>query len=170
MKGHADTSSTAHANADNLLKIDTMSSPFLSELSAPEPLQTIEEDELPLSYYATQSATLISWIWICHANTDDPTQRQSWLSRFRLIFTPLHPLRSWVDSIQVRDRQFAHLICQLIPSQCPFERDIKFRGKTLFHIPPLCKLNPLYDEVVALRFRALCYLADECNEDISAYC
>jgi len=34
----------------------------------------------------------------------------------------------------------------------------------------MCKLNPLYEEVVALRFRALCYLADECGEDVTCYC
>jgi hypothetical protein len=38
------------------------------------------------------------------------------------------------------------------------------------NIPPMCKLNPLYEEVVGLRFRALCYLADDCGEDISQYC
>ncbi|MFY8175362.1 Mo-dependent nitrogenase C-terminal domain-containing protein, partial [Planktothrix agardhii] len=27
-----------------------------------------------------------------------------------------------------------------------------------------------YEELVYLRFQALCYLADECGEDISAYC
>ena len=37
-------------------------------------------------------------------------------------------------------------------------------------IPPLCKLNPVYEEVVYLRFRALCYLADCCGEDIQRYC
>jgi len=83
---------------------------------------------------------------------------------------PLHPLRSAIDRIQVRNHDLAHRLCKLIPSQCPFERDVKVFGKTLFHIPPMCKLNPLYDEVVALRFRALCYLADECGEDISRYC
>ncbi|MEM9924120.1 MAG: Mo-dependent nitrogenase C-terminal domain-containing protein [Cyanobacteria bacterium P01_D01_bin.50] len=82
----------------------------------------------------------------------------------------LKPLRLWINNIEVRDRQFAHRICRLIPAQCPFERDVKLFGKTLFHIPPMCKLNPLYEEVVALRFRSLCYLADECGEDISQYC
>lgn len=82
----------------------------------------------------------------------------------------LLPLRNAIDHVQVRNPDLAHRLCQLIPSQCPFERDIKAFGKTLFHIPPMCKLNPVYDEVVALRFRALCYLADECNEDISRYC
>ncbi|HLO87776.1 MAG TPA: Mo-dependent nitrogenase C-terminal domain-containing protein [Nostocaceae cyanobacterium] len=82
----------------------------------------------------------------------------------------LRPVRRWLDSIQVSDRQLAHRICQIVPAQCPFERDVKFFGKTLFHIPPMCKLNPLYEEVVSLRFRALCYLADECGEDITRYC
>lgn len=82
----------------------------------------------------------------------------------------LQPLRSWLDRVHIRNAQQAHQLCRLIPSQCPFERDVKVFGRTLLHIPPLCKLNPLYDELVALRFRALCYLADECGEDISAYC
>ncbi len=82
----------------------------------------------------------------------------------------LQPLRNWVDKIQVSDRKLAHHLCKVIPAQCPFERDINLFGKTLFHIPPMCKLNPLYEEVVSLRFRAMCYLADECGEDISQYC
>lgn len=82
----------------------------------------------------------------------------------------LQPLRSWLDRVRVCNAQQAHKLCRLIPSQCPFERDVKVFGRTLLHIPPLCKLNPLYDELVALRFRALCYLADECGEDISTYC
>ncbi|NET00746.1 MAG: nitrogenase [Sphaerospermopsis sp. SIO1G2] len=82
----------------------------------------------------------------------------------------LRPLRNWLDNLQVCNRQFAHRVCQLIPAQCPFERDVKLFGKILLHIPPMCKLNPLYEEVVGLRFRALCYLADECGEDISQYC
>jgi hypothetical protein len=82
----------------------------------------------------------------------------------------LQPLRQWLDNVEVRNPKLAHRLCKLIPAQCPFERDVKLLGHTLFHIPPMCKLNPLYEEVVALRFRALCYLADECGEDIAAYC
>ncbi|NMG08818.1 Mo-dependent nitrogenase C-terminal domain-containing protein [Brasilonema sp. UFV-L1] len=82
----------------------------------------------------------------------------------------LQPIRQWFDSIEVHNAKLAHFLCQLIPAQCPFERDITLFGRKLFHIPPMCKLNPLYEEVVSLRFRALCYLADECGEDISAYC
>ena len=88
----------------------------------------------------------------------------------RKSFTPLAPLRRKLDDLQVRDPKFAHFLAEHIPSQCPFERDVNLFDRTLFHIPPLCKLNPLYDEVVGLRFRALCYLADECGEDISQYC
>lgn len=82
----------------------------------------------------------------------------------------LSPLRQYLDHLEVRDRHFAHQICRLIPAQCPFERDVKFLNRTLFHIPPMCKLNPLYDQLIGLRFRALTYLAEVCGEDISAYC
>ncbi len=82
----------------------------------------------------------------------------------------LSPVRQWLDSIQVRSPKLAHSLCKFIPAQCPFERDITVFGRKLFHIPPMCKLNPLYEEVVTLRFRALCYLADECGEDVTAYC
>ncbi|NEQ95765.1 MAG: hypothetical protein F6K30_03380 [Cyanothece sp. SIO2G6] len=83
--------------------------------------------------------------------------------------TPLAPLRQWLDNLDINDARVAHRIARLIPAQCPFERTVKLWGHTLFHIPPLCKLNPLYDELVTLRFRALCYLADTCGEDIQAY-
>lgn len=85
-------------------------------------------------------------------------------------FTFLKPLKDWLNNLEVKEIAFAHRICQLIPAQCPFERNIKLGKYTILRIPPLCKLNPLYEEVIALRFRALCYLADECGEDISAYC
>jgi hypothetical protein len=82
----------------------------------------------------------------------------------------LRPLRSLLNRMPVQSAKVAHRLCQLIPAQCPFERDITLFGHHVAHIPPLCKLNPLYEEVVALRFRALCYLADECGEDITSYC
>jgi hypothetical protein len=41
-----------------------------------------------------------------------------------------------------------------------------FFGRKLAHIPPLCKLNPLYEQLVGLRFRSMCYLVDECGEAI----
>lgn len=81
----------------------------------------------------------------------------------------LQPVRQWLDAIEVNDRQIARFLSKAIPSQCPFERDIKIFGYLVAHIPPLCKLNPLYDQLVGLRFRALCYLVDECGEDIQSY-
>lgn len=81
-------------------------------------------------------------------------------------FSFLNPIRERLDAIDIRDRKLAHLICNLIPAQCPFERDITLFGKTIAHIPPMCKLNPLYYQFVGLRFRSLCYLVDECGEAI----
>jgi len=121
--------------------------------------------------YTTKRIFFASWISVPQAedvietNSSQlrpPTPKRHW--------DILQPLRQWVDDIQVSNSQLAHRLCKSIPAQCPFERDVKFFGKKLFHIPPMCKLNPLYDEVVGLRFRAMCYLADECGEDISQYC
>jgi hypothetical protein len=118
----------------------------------------------------TKKIFLASWVWINQQEVtkthpqplQNPTSPGGW--------DLFQPLRRWLDSIKISDRQLAHRLCQLIPSQCPFERDINLFGKALFHIPPLCKLNPLYEEVVSLRFRAMCYLADECGEDVTQYC
>ena len=94
----------------------------------------------------------------------------NWMLGEKVNFDIFQALRQHVDRVQVSSPKLAHRLCQLIPAQCPFERDITVFGRKLFHIPPMCKLNPLYDEVVALRFRALCFLADECGEDVTAYC
>lgn len=80
----------------------------------------------------------------------------------------LDPLRNWMDGIQIRNPKVARFLCRMIPSQCPFERDIVLFGRKVMHIPPMCKLNPLYEQVVGLRFRALSLLAEK-GEDISQY-
>jgi hypothetical protein len=81
-----------------------------------------------------------------------------------------YPLRCWINGMDIRSIAIAHAVCRMIPVQCPFERDIYLFGRKFGHIPPLCKLNPLYEEIVGLRFRALCFLADECGEDVRGYC
>jgi hypothetical protein len=80
----------------------------------------------------------------------------------------LAPLRHWLDDIEVNNDRLAHLICRLIPCTCPFERTLTI-GDISFHIPPLCKLNPFYNEFVALRLRALTYLSDIKGEDVTQY-
>lgn len=82
----------------------------------------------------------------------------------------LIPTRHWIENIEIKNPEQAKKLCKLIPAQCPFEREIQLFGRTLFHIPPLCKLNPFYEQLVFLRFRALCFLADECGEDVTVYC
>ncbi|MBD1864368.1 Mo-dependent nitrogenase C-terminal domain-containing protein [Trichocoleus desertorum] len=90
-------------------------------------------------------------------------------STFKAQFDALKPLRQWLDGIEIKTPELAHFLAKTIPAQCPFERDITLFGRKVAHIPPLCKLNPLYEELVGLRFRALCYLVDECGQDIQAY-
>lgn len=116
----------------------------------------------------TQNTTLVSWGW----TSQTPHSAISSISGYptQKKFDMLKPARNWLENLEVSNSKTAHFLCKLIPSQCPFERDIKAFGRTLFHIPPLCKLNPLYEEVVGLRFRALCYLADQCGEDVTSYC
>lgn len=117
-----------------------------------------------VSEYTRQHLTFTSWIW---THLEQPSKPET---PTRKKFAPLSPLRQWLEHIEIDTPKLAHRICKSIPAQCPFEREIKLFDRTLLRIPPLCKLNPLYEEVVTLRFRALCYLADECGEDISVYC
>lgn len=87
--------------------------------------------------------------------------------------TPLNPwqfLQQWLDGLEIREAQTARRIIKLIPSQCPFAREIQVFGKVIFRIPALCKFNPLYEQLMGLRFRALCFLADSCDEDVTSYC
>ena len=81
----------------------------------------------------------------------------------------LNPLRQWLDGLDIQDPRVARFLCKMIPSQCPFERDVTLFGRKIVHIPPLCQINPLYEQMVGLRFRALSYLADDCGEDITPY-
>jgi tellurite resistance protein len=83
---------------------------------------------------------------------------------------PLRPVKEWLDQLEIHDPSVARFLCKMIPPQCPFERDVKLFGHKIVHIPPLCKLNPLYEQLVGLRFRALSYLADDCGEDVTPYC
>jgi tellurite resistance protein len=82
---------------------------------------------------------------------------------------PLKPAKEWLDQLEVHDPRLARFICKLVPSQCPFERDVTLFGRKVVHIPAMCKLNPLYEQLVGLRFRALSYLADDCGEDVTPY-
>lgn len=81
----------------------------------------------------------------------------------------LQPVKKWLDGMNVNDPRVARFLCKMIPSECPFERDIKLFGRKIVHIPPMCKINPLYDQMVGLRFRSLSFLADDCKEDITPY-
>jgi tellurite resistance protein len=91
------------------------------------------------------------------------------IDRTKVNLDVLHPVKEWLDGMDVKDPRLARFVCKVIPPQCPFERDINLFGRKVAHIPPLCKLNPLYEQFTTLRFRSLSYLADDCGEDISEY-
>ncbi len=120
--------------------------------------------------YTIQNLSLARWVWIEQVDASVYTGKTLRHPSPKADVDILKPVRQWLDRIEVQEPKLAHRLCKLIPAQCPFERDVKFLGHTLFHIPPMCKLNPVYEEVVGLRFRALCYLADECGEDVTPYC
>ena len=120
------------------------------------------------SPYITPSSNLNQLVWSQEVTVNVATAPTRSLQKRQV--DPLQPLRQWLDGIELHSPETAKLLCQAIPARCPFERTVKLFGRTLFHIPPMCKLNPLYEQVVGLRFRALCYLADECGEDVTRYC
>lgn len=80
----------------------------------------------------------------------------------------LDPIRRWIDGIEVNSPRLAHWLCQVIPCTCPFEHRFTIFG-IFFHTPPLCEINPFYNEFVFLRFRALNYLSEVCGEDVTKY-
>ncbi|MDJ0568810.1 MAG: Mo-dependent nitrogenase C-terminal domain-containing protein [Pleurocapsa sp. MO_192.B19] len=86
------------------------------------------------------------------------------------FINPLFFLQQWLDRLKIEEETTARRIVKLIPAQCPFAREIEVFGKVILRIPPLCKLNPLYEQLIGLRFRALCFLAEHCGEDITPYC
>ncbi|MBD1815183.1 Mo-dependent nitrogenase C-terminal domain-containing protein [Microcoleus vaginatus DQ-U2] len=58
-------------------------------------------------------------------------------------------------------------MCQLILARCSCERDIPLWGHHLFYIPPMCKLNPVYEELVRLRFRSPSFFPNLYGEDVT---
>jgi hypothetical protein len=121
---------------------------------------------MDVANYTMKHGMLNSWIGHLRSSQVAETTLPSLSKSADLLL----PLRQWLNQIEFHEAALARCICHLIPSQCPFARKIQVFGHTLLEIPPLCKLNPLYEELMTLRFRALCYLADECGEDISRYC
>ncbi|MEL6603354.1 MAG: Mo-dependent nitrogenase C-terminal domain-containing protein [Cyanobacteria bacterium J06614_10] len=73
-------------------------------------------------------------------------------------FTPLKPLRQWLNNFEINSVRTAKWICQLIPNTCSTGYDFRLLGLLRWRLPSLCKLNPLADELVDLRFRAADFL------------
>jgi hypothetical protein len=81
---------------------------------------------------------------------------------------PLRSLRQWFDATEIHHLWLAKLICLMIPAHCPFARDVKILGRSLFSVPPLCEFNPFYAQFISLRLKSLTYLAEH-DEDVTRY-
>lgn len=55
-------------------------------------------------------------------------------------------------------RNIVHYLAIKLPDSCPFNITINIGKLHLFTIPPLCKLNPLYEEVIEEKLRIKGYL------------
>lgn len=91
------------------------------------------------------------------------------MNSISIVFPILHLIRSRLDSIKITSPLLARICCRVIPARCPFERELKVFNIPI-SIPPLCKFNPFYEQLIALRFRSLIYLSEKCGEDITLYC
>jgi len=87
----------------------------------------------------------------------------------QFILLPINLIKKRIENLEINHKETAKKIVSLIPNQCPFAREIRFFNLLIIKIPPLCKLNPLYNDLMMLRFRALSFLC-EVGEDISHYC
>ena len=92
------------------------------------------------------------------------------MNNFPIILFFLQRLQKRLERIEINSPSLARWVCRVIPASCPFERQIKVGQYTLLSIPPLCKLNPFYDQLMLLRFKSLSYLAEEGHEDLTLYC
>ncbi|NHC35257.1 Mo-dependent nitrogenase C-terminal domain-containing protein [Scytonema millei] len=82
----------------------------------------------------------------------------------------IQPTQQRLESIEIRRPKTARFVCRVIPASCPFERDIRFFDRSLLHVPPLCKLNPFYEQLVLLRMKSLTYLAQACSQGMKNCC
>lgn len=79
----------------------------------------------------------------------------------------LDGLKAWLDALDPVDPAVARFLVRLIPAQCPFERDVRLFGHKLVHIPAMCKINPLYEQLIGLRLRCLTTLDTAASVDDS---
>ena len=79
-----------------------------------------------------------SYFYVTMANFTCPTS-QCPTSQPNSPSSPSHSLsakglsfvRRWINRVEIRNAAIAHLICRVIPTQCPFERTITLFGSTV---------------------------------------
>jgi hypothetical protein len=68
------------------------------------------------------------------------------------IYVPFLKPRAWTPKL-------AGKWIGLVPSKCPFERQIWLGDTLVLYVPPLCSLNPLSSQLYEIRLEAQTYLA-----------
>lgn len=160
----ADALGDDHDTKENFLRTAVMiaiSNGVYSQAEA----ETVESFQKALGLEIEALKSLESTLWNPEISRKGDTDEEKSTPDLHI----LQPVKKWLDEMDVKDPRVARFICKMVPSQCPFERDIVLFGKKIVHIPPMCKLNPLYEQLVGLRFRSLSFLADECKEDVTPY-
>ena len=83
------------------------------------------------------------------------------MNNFTIAFFLFDFVKQKLDSVEIKSPTLARWLCRIIPNSCPFEREIRFFNHIILTIPPLCKLNPFYEQLVTLRFKSLIYLSEQ---------
>ena len=73
----------------------------------------------------------------------------------------LDPLKHWLNGLDPGDERISSFIAHLIPFLDPFGCDIDLFAHKLVQIPVMCKINPLFEQFLAVRFRCLGHLSVE---------
>ncbi|WP_416223704.1 Mo-dependent nitrogenase C-terminal domain-containing protein [Synechococcus sp. CBW1107] len=66
-------------------------------------------------------------------------------------------LRHCLDDLQPDEPSVARFLIRLIPPQCPLKRDVTIVGRKLLHIPPMCRINPLDEDLNGPAFPGLVF-------------
>jgi hypothetical protein len=114
-------------------------------------LLSLRSSDQVLSFYLKSSSMLGVFsdslnFWACERFNYETlyvySEPRSTRCRQTLNLDLFRPLRQWVSHLRVETPRRARKVAELIPAQCPFERDIVLYGRSIAHIPPPVQAQP----------------------------